>query len=125
MKLQTSKNPIYGAAIALSCAAVATTAQINANLASDRAELTRQNALMVTAKHVIADTCWQILLKKPLLIGDSINIGSLSSKTPTACFKGNGEYGFAAYTNGQLKITQVFSIKEIQAAKSILEPKKR
>ena len=124
MKLKTSNNPIYLSAIAIACAAVATTAQISANIASDRAQSTRSKALKVTAQHDIADTCWTLQGASPLKIGDRIDIGSTSSKTPTACFKGNRQYGFAAYINGQLQVTHVFSGKEIQAAKSVLKEQK-
>jgi hypothetical protein len=124
MKLQTSNNPIYLSVIAITCAAIATTAQISANIASDRAQSTRSKALKVTAQHDIADTCWVLQGTEPLKIGDRIDIGSTSSRTPTACFKGNGQYGFAAYINGQLQITHVFSNKEIQASKSALKEQK-
>src|SRR4028118_2316682 len=121
MKLQTSNNPIYLSAIAITCAAIATTAQISANIASDRAQTARSKALKVTAQYDMADTCWSLQGTEPLKIGDRIDIGSTSSKTPTACFKANGQYGFAAYVNGQLQVTHVFSLKEIQASKSALK----
>ena len=125
MKLTTSKNPVYLSAIAIVCAAIATTAQVSANLNSERKESARQKALRVTAQHVIADTCWFIQGSQPLRIGDRLDIGNPSARTPTACFQGNGQYGFAAYINNQLQITHVFSNREIQAAKSqLLDSKK-
>lgn len=125
MKLKLSNNPIYLSAVAVACAAVATTAQVSANLNSERSESARQKALRVTTQHFLADSCWQIQGDEPLRIGDRIDIGNPSAKTPTACFRGNGQYGFAAYVNNQLQITQVFSVKEIQAAKSqLLETEK-
>jgi len=124
MKLQTSNNPIYLSVIAITCAAIATTAQISANIASDRAQTTRSKALKVTAQHDIADTCWSLQGTEPLKIGDRIDIGSTSSKTPTACFKANGQYGFAAYVKGQLEVTHVFSLKEVQISKSALKEQK-
>lgn len=125
MKLKMSNNPIYLGAIAVACAGIATTAKISANLNSERSELARQKALRTTAQHVLADTCWQLAGNEPLRIGDRIDIGSMTARSPTACFKGSGQYGFAAYINSQLQITQVFSAREIQAAKSLLlEPKK-
>lgn len=124
MKLKTSNNPIYLSAIAITCAAIATTAQVSANITSDRAQTARSKALKVTAQHDIADTCWTLEGTEPLKIGDRIDIGSTSSKTPTACFKGNRQYGFAAYINGQLQVTHVFSTREIQASSSALKEKK-
>ena len=126
MKLVTSKNPVYLSAIAIGCAAIATTAKISANLNSERSESARQKALRVTAQHVIADTCWVIQgSQPPLKIGDRIDIGSISARTPTACFRNNAQYGYAAYLNGQLQITQVFSKRELEAAKSMLKKEKQ
>jgi hypothetical protein len=125
MKLQTSNSPIYLSAIAITCAAIATTAQISANIASDRAQIGRSKALKVTAQYDMADTCWSLQVSEPLKIGSRIDIGSTSTKTPTACFKANGQYGFAAYVNGQLQVTHVFSLKEVQISKSALKKEKQ
>lgn len=121
MKLQISKNPLYLTAIAIAAATIATTAQISQNIASNRAEAARSKALRVIAQHNMADSCWQIQDSEPLRIGDELSIGGTGSRTPTACFKAKYQYGFASYLNGKLQITQVFSEREVEAAKSMLK----
>jgi hypothetical protein len=119
MKLQVSKSPMILTALACTCAAVATVAQVNANMQSDRAEGARRKALRVVAQHVVAESCLEVE-------GNDFRLGQKvvleGGKSPTACFvNSQGQYAFAGYLDGELQITQVFSQRELDAAKSMLK----
>lgn len=83
----------------------------------------RQKAVINIAKHVLSDTCWQYRAKFPLKIGDAITFkGSTTGKVPTSCAYSPNTKQFVeiGYLDGELQAVRIFSIKEVQNAKSQL-----
>lgn len=123
MEFKTSRK-VYGfTAIAVACAGLGGIAQVSQNLSSGQAEAGRNKHLTVVAQHRLSNTCRQ-------LEGGQFQVGELieeeGGQTPTACYKNDvGEFAFAAYEGGKLKIFRVYSTKEVQARISELKGEKK
>lgn len=97
--------------------------QINKNVSSKTAVTARQQAVLNIAKHVLSDSCWNYPAYYRLKIGDPIiTRGTETGKIPTSCIYSPNTKQFAevGYLNSELQVIRVFSIKEVQNAKSQL-----
>ncbi|MGB3652087.1 MAG: hypothetical protein WBA41_12860 [Rivularia sp. (in: cyanobacteria)] len=97
--------------------------QINKNVSSKTAVTARQQAVLNIAKHVLSDSCWNYPADYRLKIGDPIiTRGTETGKIPTSCIYSPNTKQFAevGYLNSELQVIRVFSIKEVQNAKSQL-----
>ncbi|RUT02727.1 hypothetical protein DSM106972_056470 [Dulcicalothrix desertica PCC 7102] len=93
------------------------TQQISANVSSQTAISSRQRALVNIAKHVKSDTCWQNKANYPLKINDVIAVeGTETGKIPTSCVyvPKTKQFLNVVYSNGEVTVTRIFSIKEVQ-----------
>lgn len=113
---------IFGAfAVNAACLAVVGGLQVSKNIGSQTALTARQAALTNVAKHVIADSCWSHPTDTKLKIGDPVILpGSATGKIPTSCVyvPKTKQFAEVAYQNSELIAFRIFSIKEVQAAKS-------
>lgn len=116
MQLKTSSFNIVLTGITVACAAIAVISQTSVQLSSSRNQETRTKNLTTIAQHVISQSCWEVEADQ-FTIGEPVIVKGLS---PTSCFFNNktNQYGYAAYLNGKLQITHVFSWKEVEAQKS-------
>lgn len=103
----------------MACAAIAVASQAVADLGSARNQETRDKDLTVTAQNVMAQRCWEVKGQEKFTIGELIEV---NGKSPTSCFinRQTNEYGHAAYLQGKLQVTNVFSQKEVNAKTSYL-----
>lgn len=97
--------------------------QIKRNVTSQTATTARQQAVLNIAKHVLSDSCWNYKADYRLKIGDPIiTRGTETGKIPTSCIYSPKTQQFAevGYLNSELQVIRIFSIKEVQSAKSQL-----
>ena len=95
--------------------------QVSKNINSQTAITARQAALTNVAKHVMAESCWKYPSDYKLKIGDPIiTKGTQTGKIPTSCVYSPKTKQFVevGYLNSELQAIRIFSIKEVQAAKS-------
>ena len=116
-------QPLIFGAFAANIAAFAVVGglQVSKNIGSQTAITARQAALTNIAKHVIADSCWSHPTDTKLKIGDPVILpGTATGKIPTSCMFAPKTKQFleVAYQNSELIAFRIFSIKEVQAAKS-------
>jgi hypothetical protein len=120
---------IFWSAIAvnvLACGAVASV-NISRNVSSQQASSARSTALLNIAKHVMSDTCWKSPQKTSFKVGDPITTnGTTTGKIPTSCMYAPKSKQFLeiGYIDQELVVVRVFSIKEVQAGKSIIKDRK-
>lgn len=94
---------------------------------SQTAIATRKQGLETIAKHLKARTCWSDQSEKPFKLGDAvITEGSQNGRLPTECIFAPKPQQFlqVAYTNGELKVIQVYSRQEVRNQLSILKKEK-
>ena len=95
--------------------------QISRNVSSTTAITARQAAVLNIAKHVLSDSCWEYPADIRLKIGDPIiTKGSATGELPTSCVYAPNTKQFieAGYLNNELQAIRIFSIKEVQSARS-------
>lgn len=119
MELKTSKR-IYGfTAITLACAGLGAVVQFSQGRDSDQAEAMRNKQLTVVSQERIANKC-RALDGGQFQIGEQIK--EEVGQSPTSCYTNQtGEFAFAAYEGGKLKIIRVYSNKEVQSRLSELK----
>ena len=114
-------------AINLASFAVVGGFQISRNVSSTTATTARQSAVLNIAKHVLSDSCWEYPADIRLKIGDPIiTKGSATGELPTSCVYSPNTKQFieAGYLSGELQAIRIFSIKEVQSARSQLVSEK-
>ena len=97
--------------------------QIKSNVTSKTATTARQHAVLNIAKHVLSDSSRNYKADYRLKIGDPIiTRGTETGKIPTSCIYSPKTQQFAevGYLNSELQVIRIFSIKEVQSAKSQL-----
>ncbi|NJM19900.1 MAG: hypothetical protein HC907_14985 [Richelia sp. SM1_7_0] len=116
-------NPLIMGAFAVNVASFAVVGglQISRNVTSTTSITARQSAVLNIAKHVLSDSCWEYQADNRLKIGDPI-ITKSSGKLPTGCVYSPQTKQFieVGYLSGELQAIRIFSIKEVQSAKSQL-----
>jgi len=98
--------------------------RVQGNIVSQTAISTRQKALINVVKHVKSDTCWRSHSKIIYKLGDVLPLpGSSTGKIPTSCIyvPATKQFLDVAYSESELQVQQVFSIREVQNQKSIKE----
>lgn len=91
--------------------------QISQQVESQNRLTARQQSLTTIAKHIRSDSCWENQQKQPFKLGDEIKLpGSIDGKAPTSCVRvpGTKQYLFIAYKNETLKVTQIYSFREVK-----------
>ena len=111
-----------GAAVNLACIGYVTCNQVWSNVISQNQLQARTKGLHLISQHVKSETCWFNLSKKPFKLGDLIQTpGTDDGLIPTSCIIAprTKQYLQVAYLDGQLKVVQVYSPKEVQSQLSI------
>lgn len=118
------KTLVIGAfTLNLTCVGIVAGNQIKNNVTSQTAITARQSALLNIAKHVLSDTCWNYSTNQKIKIGDPIILkGSATGIIPTSCVYNPKTKQFVevGYLDSELQAIRIFSIKEVQSAKSQL-----
>lgn len=121
------KQIVIGAfTVNLTCVGIVAGNQIKNNVTSQTAITARQSALLNIAKHVLSDTCWSYSANQKIKIGDPIILkGSATGKIPTSCIYNPQTKQFVevGYLDSELQAIRIFSIKEVQSAKSQIKNK--
>ena len=111
-----------GAVVNLACIGYVTCNQVWSNLRSQNQLQSRTKGLVLIAQHVKSETCWFNSSKKPFKLGDLIQTpGTDDGLIPTSCIiaPATKQYLQVAYLDGQLKVIQIYSPKEVQNELSI------
>ncbi|MGI2908342.1 hypothetical protein [Tolypothrix sp. VBCCA 56010] len=111
-----------GASVNLACIGYVTCNQVWSNVTSQTQLQARNKGLSLISQHVKSETCWFNSSKKPFKLGDLIQtVGTDDGLLPTSCVIAprTKQYLQVAYLDGQLKVIQVYSPKEVQNQLSI------
>jgi len=111
-----------GAVVNLACIGYVTCNQVWSNVTSQNQLQSRTKGLVLISQHVKSETCWFNSSKKPFKLGDSIKTpGTDDGLIPTSCVFATStkQYLQVAYLDGQLKVIQIYSPKEVQNQLSI------
>lgn len=123
MQLKTSKAIYSFTAITLACTLLGGIAQCSKSRASSQAETIRGDQMKVVAQEKLAQKC-------RLLDGGQFQRGEIIEEegglTPTSCYKNKqGDFAYAAYEGGRLKIIGVYSTHEINSRISEIKVEKK
>jgi len=122
MKFDTIKYICVG--VNLICTLTAGSLYLMRDQMSGNAITSRSSGLKTISQHVQSETCWSDPATEPFKIGDLVVVrGSGDGKIPTGCVIASKtkQYLQVAYSGGELRVTQIYSPKEVNNQISLIK----